>query len=105
MRRHRPLHACHPLHAAANVSPPMKVLTRRFRSQHSVNFCYVGHTPGSTAEATNFGIFANPRFGSASDYHLQKGSPAMGVGIRFDYFATDFDAKPRRNPPAIGAYK
>jgi len=35
--------------------------------------------------------------------HLQKSSPAIGAGISFGDLATDFDAKPRRNPPAIGA--
>lgn len=71
----------------------------------SNNLWYSARTPGSTAPATRFGIIANPRFISATDYHLQKGSPAIGAGIPFGGLTSDHDAAPRRNPPAIGAYE
>ena len=71
----------------------------------SNNLWYSEHTPGSTAPATSFGIIANPRFISATNYHLRKGSPAIGTGIPFGGLTSDHDAAPRRNPPTIGAYE
>jgi hypothetical protein len=71
----------------------------------SNNLWYSERPPRSTAPAPSYGTIANPRFVSPTDYHLQSGSPAIGAGILFDGLSTDFDAAPRRNPPAIGAYE
>lgn len=71
----------------------------------SNNLWYSERTPGSIAPAASFGIIANPRFVSATNYHLQKGSPAIGAGIPFGGLKNDHDAAPRRNPPVIGAYE
>lgn len=69
------------------------------------NLWFSERNPGSTAPATSFGRIANPRFVSATDYHLQSGSPAIGGGIPFGDLKNDHDVAPRRNPPAIGAYE
>jgi hypothetical protein len=71
----------------------------------SNNLWYSERAPRNTAPATSYGTIANPRFDSATDYHLQKGSPAHGAGIVFGGLKSDFDASPRPNPPAIGAYE
>jgi hypothetical protein len=51
------------------------------------------------------GFIANPRFASAANYHLSKGSPAIGAGIPFNGLTRDFDAVPRFNPLSIGAFE
>jgi len=71
----------------------------------SNNLWYSERTPRSTAPATSFGIIANPRFVSATNYHLQKGGPAIGAGIPFEGLTRDFDAVSRLNPPSIGAFE
>jgi IPT/TIG domain len=71
----------------------------------SNNLWYSERTPRSSAPANSYGTFANPRFASATDYHLQSGSPAIGAGISFGDLKNDHDATPRRNPPTIGAYE
>jgi hypothetical protein len=71
----------------------------------SNNLWYSERAPRSTAPVTSYGTIANPRFVSATDYHLQSGSPAIGAGIAYGGLVSDFDAAPRRNPPAIGAYE
>ena len=71
----------------------------------SNNIWYSESTPRSTAPATRYGIIANPRFVSTTNYHLKSGSPAIGAGIVYGGLATDFDAAPRHNPPTIGAYE
>lgn len=69
------------------------------------NLWYSERTPGSTAPAASFGIIANPRFVSDTNYRLQKGSPAIGAGIPFGGLTSDHDAVSRRKPPAIGAFE
>ena len=71
----------------------------------SNNIWYSERAPHSTAPATRYGIITNPRFVSTTNYHLNSGSPAIGAGISYGGLATDFDAVPRQNPPAIGAYE
>ena len=71
----------------------------------SNNLWYSERHTWSTAPATSYGTIANPRFVSATDYHLQGGSPAIGAGIAFGDLTNDFDAAPRPIPPAIGAYE
>ena len=71
----------------------------------SNNLWYSERAPRNTAPASSYGTIANPRFVSATDYHLQGESPAIGAGIAFGGLTSDFDAAPRRNPPAIGAYE
>lgn len=45
----------------------------------------------------------DPKFVSSTDYHLQKGSPAIGAGIAIPKIITDFEGKYFKNPPSIGA--
>ena len=71
----------------------------------SNNLWYSERAPRSTVPAASYGMIANPRFVSATDYHLQSGSPAIGTGIPLGGLTTDFDAARRPNPPAIGAYE
>jgi hypothetical protein len=71
----------------------------------SNNIWYSARTPGSTAPATRYGAVANPRFISATDYHLQSGSPAIGAGIAFANLTRDFDGALRQKRPTIGAYE
>ena len=49
-------------------------------------------------------ISSDPMFVSASDFHLQIGSPAIGTGISVG-LATDYDGKTYNDPPSIGAYE
>jgi hypothetical protein len=71
----------------------------------SNNLWYSERAPRNTAPATSYGTIANPRFVSTTDYHLQKGSPAIGAGIPFEGLTRDSNEAPRPNPPAIGAYE
>jgi hypothetical protein len=71
----------------------------------SNNLWYSARALRSAAPVTNYGTIANPRFVSATDYHLQNGSPAVGRGIAIAGLTTDFDGAPRAKPPAIGAYE
>ncbi len=71
----------------------------------SNNLWYHERTPGTTAPATRYGAVANPRFVSATDYHLQNGSPALGACIAFGSLARDFDGALRQKRPTIGAYE
>jgi len=71
----------------------------------SNNLWYSERPSWSTAPATSYGTVRNPRFVSATDYHLQSGSPALGAGIAFGGLTRDFDGMLRPKPPAIGAYE
>jgi hypothetical protein len=71
----------------------------------SNNLWYSQRAPRSSGPATRYGTIANPRFVSATDYHLQTGSPAIGAGIAFAGLTRDFDGMPRPKNPAIGAYE
>lgn len=58
---------------------------------------------------TNYGweqnsIFGDPLVVSATDYHLQIGSPAIGAGVDVD-IATDRDGVAYSNPPSVGCYE
>ena len=50
------------------------------------------------------GIKANPRFVSATDFHLQASSPAKKAGINVG-LAADKDGVAVDNPPSVGAYQ
>ena len=50
-------------------------------------------------------VDADPLFFSASDLHLQVGSPCLGAGTVSGAPATTIDGKTRPNPPSIGAYE
>jgi uncharacterized repeat protein (TIGR02059 family) len=47
---------------------------------------------------------ADPLFISATDYHLQAGSPAIGKGVSIPEVTMDFEGKPINNPPDIGSF-
>lgn len=47
----------------------------------------------------------DPRFVSASDPHLQPGSPAIGAGSVVDSLHMDHDGRPFATPPSIGAFE
>ncbi len=47
---------------------------------------------------------ANPLFVSATDYHVQGGSPAIGAGVAIPGITTDFEGNAYTNPPNIGCY-
>lgn len=49
-------------------------------------------------------INADPLFASATDFHLQPGSPCLGTGTSTGAPAADLDGTTRSNPPSIGAY-
>jgi hypothetical protein len=44
-------------------------------------------------------------FVSSNDFHLKRGSPAIGNGIKIDFIKTDFDGKLLKDPPSIGCYE
>jgi hypothetical protein len=71
----------------------------------SNNLWYSVTVPAGIGSAAKYGTVANPLFNSATDYHLQSGSPAIGKGIPFEGLTTDFDDITRPNPPSIGAYE
>jgi hypothetical protein len=71
----------------------------------SNNLWYSERAPRSTAPATQYGTIANPRFISATNYHLQSGSPAIGAGIAIGGLTRDFDGTLWPKLPAIGAYE
>lgn len=50
-------------------------------------------------------INADPLFFSATDLHLQSGSPCLGTGTASGAPAMAIDGKTRPNPPSIGAYE
>jgi len=63
----------------------------------------VGFTP--TSVTNDGGITGNPLFISATDYHLQAGSPACGAGLSISGLTTDYEGKALKSPPSIGAYE
>ncbi len=64
---------------------------------------YTGITPSNNTTQNN--IIANPLFVSASDFHLQSGSPAIGAGLSIASITTDFEGSASKNPPSIGVYE
>ena len=73
----------------------------------SDNIWYSATTPGSTVEATNVGMIANPLFVSTStpNLNLTGSSPAIESGSGSLYAALDVNGLTRPNPPTIGAYE
>jgi uncharacterized repeat protein (TIGR02059 family) len=66
---------------------------------------YSGVTVSGLTEAAV--TSANPLFVSASDFHLQTTSPAIGAGIHITTptITTDYEGSAINNPPEIGAFK
>ena len=61
---------------------------------------------GVYGNGTNSNNLQNdPKFVSSSDFHLQSNSPAIGAGMAVSGITTDFEGKPRPNPPSIGAFE
>ena len=50
-------------------------------------------------------LFVNYTGATDGDYHLRPGSPAIGAGVAATAPTTDFDARPRRAAPSLGAYE
>ena len=69
------------------------------------------HYPDSNVLFGSHGISVNPLFVDADggDYHLQMGSPCIGMGTFTNLPNTDFEGNPRPNPvgsqPDMGAYE
>lgn len=60
---------------------------------------------GSDGDTMADNIGGDPAFVSASDFHLQLGSPAIGAGTTPLLSPTDYDVKNFATPPSIGAYE
>jgi hypothetical protein len=71
----------------------------------SRNLWYSQRTPRMTEPANRYGMIADPRFVSRTNYHLQPGSPAIRAGIPFDDLKRDLDGARRPDRPSIGAYE
>lgn len=65
-----------------------------------VSFCDI---QGGYAGTGN--INADPLFVSATDFHLQPGSPCLEAGTASGASTMTIDGKARPNPPSIGAYE
>jgi uncharacterized repeat protein (TIGR02059 family) len=62
-----------------------------------------GITPSSYTSTPNY--TSDPLFVSATDFHLQSGSPAIGKGVAISGVTTDYAGNSYKNPPSIGAYE
>jgi len=62
-----------------------------------------GITPSSYTSTPNY--TSDPLFVSATDFHLQSGSPAIGKGVAISGVTTDYSGNNYKNPPSIGAYE
>lgn len=58
-----------------------------------------------TANTSADPLFQAPAWGSAGDYHLQPGSPAIDAGTLTSAPAVDLDGRPRDAHPDLGAYE
>jgi hypothetical protein len=66
----------------------------------NVTYCDIqGGYPGTA------NINADPLFVSATDFHLQPGSPCLDAGTAVGAPTTTIDGQTRPNPPSIGAYE
>jgi hypothetical protein len=50
-------------------------------------------------------ITGSPLFVSSNDFHLKRGSPAIGKGLKIVYLTTDFEGRLLKDPPSIGCYE
>ncbi len=50
-------------------------------------------------------IKSDPLFVSATDFHLQAGSPAIGKGSKIEGLSTDFTGNAIFSPPSLGVYE
>jgi hypothetical protein len=57
----------------------------------------------STQDANSISV--DPKFVSATDFHLAAGSPAAGTGVAITEIKTDIEAKARAAKPSMGAYE
>jgi uncharacterized repeat protein (TIGR02059 family) len=62
-----------------------------------------GITPSSYTNTPNY--TTDPLFVSATDFHLQSGSPAIGKGVAISGVTADYAGNNYKNPPSIGAYE
>jgi hypothetical protein len=58
-----------------------------------------------THNTTRNNIISSPRFISSTDFHLKKGSPAIGKGLKINSLTRDFDGKKFKDAPSIGVYE
>ena len=61
------------------------------------------NTPTNITNKNN--LTSNPLFISATDFHLQSGSPAIGKGLVITGPTTDYDGNAIKNPPSIGSFE
>jgi uncharacterized repeat protein (TIGR02059 family) len=73
-----------------------------YQNKRNSVMLYAGANPSYAVNSGN--ITANPLHTSATDFHLQPGSPAIGKGI-YSGYTTDYANAVVNNPPAIGAYE
>ena len=71
----------------------------------SNNLWFSESTPRGMSAASKYGTIQDPKLMSATDYHLQMGSPAIGAGVDFNELKSDADGAARPNPPSIGAFE
>ena len=62
-----------------------------------------GISPSSYTNSPNY--TSDPLFVSATDFHIQSGSPAIGKGAVISGVTTDYAGNSYKNPPSIGAYE
>ncbi len=68
---------------------------------------YTAATIASLGAGNRYGdpLFARPAWGTAGDYHLRQGSPAINAGILAGATMVDLEGRPRDSQPDIGAYE
>ena len=91
-------------HAAIvlNVSDSVNISHNLFYQNGNLNKV-MGDTPNHLKLTNN--LVADPKFTSTSDFHLQKGSPAIGSGMAVKGNENDYEEYPFLSPPSIGAYE
>lgn len=71
--------------------------------------CGKSNAPVLNTTPTNYtcngNLTSDPLFVSASDFHLQSSSPAVGKGMSVSGVTVDYEGKSIKNPPSIGAYE
>lgn len=72
-----------------------------YRNGENYSHTYIARTSEIVADP----LFVAYTGGADGDYHLQPRSPAIGAGTSVGAPLVDFEAKPRRRTPSVGAYE